>query len=124
MINKIQEALKHGEYAMGVFLDIQGAFDNLPIQSIKRALNKTSAKGMIADWIIDMISNRTIELESGNTKINRKIKKGCPQGGVLSPFLWNLVLDDLLQKFKNSDNIQAFADDLSLLSMEKHNMES
>ena len=48
MINKIQEALKHEEHAMGVFLDIQGAFDNIPIQSIKRALNKTSAKGMVA----------------------------------------------------------------------------
>ena len=119
MINKIQEALKHEEHAMGVFLDIQGAFDNIPIKSIKRALNKTAAKGMVADWIINMISNRKIELKWGNSKINRKIEKGCPQGGVLSPFLWNLVLDDLLQKFNNSDNIQAFADDLSLLSIGK-----
>ena len=76
-------------------------------------------KGMVANWIINMISNRKIELEMGNTKINRNINKGCPQGGVLSPFLCNLVLDDLLQKFNDSDNVQAFADDLSLLSIEK-----
>ena len=120
MINKIQEALEHGEHIMmGVFLDIQGAFDNISILSIKRALNKTSAKGMVADWIINMISNRKIELNWGNKKIYRTIKKGCPQGGCLIPFLWNLVLDDLLQKFNNSDNIQAFADGLSLLNIGK-----
>ena len=86
MINKIQEALKQGEHSMGIFLDIQGAFDNIPTQSIKRALNKTSAKGMVADWIINLISNRKIELVMGNTKINRTINKGCPQGGVISSF--------------------------------------
>ena len=74
---------------------------------------------MVADWIINMISHSKIELNWGNTKINRKTKKWCPQGGVLSPFLWNLVLDNLIQKFNNSDNIQAFADDLSLLSIGK-----
>ena len=34
--------------------------------------------------------------------------------------LWNLVLDDLLKVFKNSDNIKAFADDASLLSTGKN----
>ena len=34
--------------------------------------------------------------------------------------LWNLVLDDLLKVFKYSDNIKAFADDVSLLSTGKN----
>ena len=116
LINKIQENLKMGNHVLGVFLDIQGAFDNLPHWAIKKALNKTKAKGMVSDWITNMIQNRFITLKSSSSRIRRKMPKGCPQGGVLSPFLWNLVLDDLLKSLGKDDNTQAFADDISLLS--------
>ena len=42
-----------------------------------------------------------------------RIRRGCPQGGILSPFLRNLVVDDLL-KFSAKEipgYLQAFADD-------------
>ena len=44
---------------------------------------------------------------------------GCPQGGVLSPFLWNLVVDILLKMFSR-ENLQAFADDLCKLEISPH----
>ena len=37
-----------------------------------------------------------------------------PQGGVLSPFLWNLVIDPLLIQLKQLYQGQAYADDLSV----------
>ena len=63
-----------------------------------------------------MVSDRFITLKLAGTSITRFIPKGCPQGGVLSPFLWNLVLNDLLQQFNFTNTIQAFADDLCLLT--------
>ena len=47
-----------------------------------------------------------------------RIRRGCPQGGILSPFLWNLVVDDLL-KFSAKEipgYLQAFANDLVTLA--------
>ena len=47
-----------------------------------------------------------------------RIRRGCPQGGILSPFLWILVVDDLL-KFSAKEipgYLQAFADDLVTLA--------
>ena len=115
VVNKIQASLKHGNSTMGIFLDIQGAFDNLPHSAIKEALDKTPAKGKISNWIINMISSRCIALELAGDKVIRSIPKGCPQGGVLSPFLWNLVVNDLLHSFKGYKNLLAYADDLLLL---------
>ena len=111
VINKIQTALKHRNHALGIFLDIQGAFNNIPQKSIKEALDKTLAKGKISNWIVNMIF--TLKLAGEN--IIRLIPKGCPQGGVLSPFLWNLVVNNLLQVFSGLDNLLAYADDLLLV---------
>lgn len=51
-------------------------------------------------------------------EIQRMASKGCPQGSVLGPHLWNLVMDDLLKTMNSQDEIlsfSAFADDLTVL---------
>ena len=115
LVNKIETALKNGNVALGVFLDIEGAFDNIPFIAIKEALESTLAKGNISNWILHFISTRKLILNLNNEHIIFRILAGCPQGGVLSPFLWNLVLNDLLVKFGNSNILQAFADDLVII---------
>ena len=115
LVSIIETALKNGNVALGVFLDIEGAFDNIPFSSIKRALENTPAKGNVSNWILNLVSNRRIFLSLNNETLIFHILAGCPQGGVLSPFLWNLVLNDLLARFPNDPSIQAFADDLALI---------
>ena len=40
MINNIEKAVLRGQYALGVFLDISGAFDNLDLEAAARSLSK------------------------------------------------------------------------------------
>ena len=115
IVDRIQTALKYKNHALVCFLDIEGAFDNVPHKTIKEAVDKTAAKGMISDWIYYMVSNRHIKLKSAGESIMKYTPKGCPQGGVLSPFLWNIVLDPLLKKMKRFNEGQAFADDLNII---------
>ena len=63
-----------------------------------------------------MVINRHVTITHKNATRRIKTKRGCPQGGVLSPFLWNLVIDDLLQYTAKHipGYIQAFADIISL----------
>jgi hypothetical protein len=63
-----------------------------------------------------MISNRHITFNYCDHSITKKATKGSPQGGVLSPLLWNLALNTFLGNLRiHSSFIQAFADDLVLL---------
>ena len=42
--------------------------------------------------------------------------KGNPQGGILSPFLWNCVLNSLLIDLRNRGfHVQGYADDVAIL---------
>ena len=65
-----------------------------------------------------MVTNRHVTISHKNSTRRIKTKRGCPQGGVLPPFLWNLVIDDLLQYTAKhiSGYIQAFADDIMSLA--------
>jgi hypothetical protein len=44
------------------------------------------------------------------------VNRGCPQGEVLSPLLWNMVVDGLLRRLYNAHyQAQGYADDVVLL---------
>ena len=40
LVSLVETSLKVGNYSLGIFLDIQGAFDNIPFSAIKEALEK------------------------------------------------------------------------------------
>jgi hypothetical protein len=47
------------------------------------------------------------------TSVGLAISRCCPQGGVLSPLLWCLVVDDLLTRLSGGGIfIQGYADDV------------
>ena len=116
LTREIEKAITNNQYAIGIFIDIEGAFDNIKFSSIKKAMIKLDFPPVITNWIINMISTRSIKLEFKGKEIIRVIMKGCPQGGILSPMLWNITLNLLLENSNiNPKFIQAFADDMVIL---------
>ena len=65
-----------------------------------------------------MVSSRFITIKQKESTHRVRIKRGCPQGGVLSPFLWNLIVDNLLNYTARDIQryLQAFANDLVSLA--------
>ena len=114
----IERRIAKKGYVLGVFLDIEGAFDNVSFKAISEAVKATKVDLATAQWIINMVTNRFITINHKDKSRRVQIRRGCPQGGILSPFLWNLVVDDLLT-FTAKDipgYLQAFADDLVSLA--------
>ena len=117
LVSRIESSLSHGSFALGIFLDIEGAFDNMSFDAINSALSSSSIPSPICNWISEMLSTRIVSYSLGEEIITRHVTKGCPQGGILSPFIWNLVLNDLLVSVNSSsDLVQAFADDLVIIN--------
>uniref|UniRef100_A0A0K8V578 Reverse transcriptase domain-containing protein n=1 Tax=Bactrocera latifrons TaxID=174628 RepID=A0A0K8V578_BACLA len=51
-----------------------------------------------------------------NERVRRNVSKGTPQGGVLSPLLWSLVVSDLLRKLEDRGcRVIASADGTALM---------
>jgi len=112
LIGKIERTLSFKQYALGVFFDIEGAFDNSSPLSVATPLTDWQVGKPISNWIIAMIQKRVIIVTHGLTIIAAQAVRGLPQGGGLSPTLWSLVADSLLVWLgRQGVYAQGFADD-------------
>ena len=70
----------------------------------------------LVHWIENSLRHRTVQAELNGEKIKREVVKGNSQGGILSPFLWNCVLNSWLVDLRNRGfHVQAYADDVAIL---------
>jgi hypothetical protein len=101
VVTRIENAIQYKEIALGAFLDIEGAFDRTSFNTIIQAARRHGIEPALCRWICAMLErrNRSATL-SGETR-TVSATRGCPQGGVLSPLLWRLVVDDLIRGVKN-----------------------
>ena len=71
---------------------------------------------IFTSWIETLPRHRTVQVELCGDKVKREVVKRNPQGGILSSFLWNCVLNSLLLELRNQGfYVQAYADDLAVL---------
>jgi retron-type reverse transcriptase len=99
MVDNIESAILRDNYALGVFLDAAGAFDNLSIEASIRGMQQCKFPKYLIKWYGHYLSNRTISVDLKGVQEKRKLTRGTPQGGVLSPLIWNLALESLLNSF-------------------------
>lgn len=65
--------------------------------------------------LTSFLNSRKAKLSSNSSSLLSEIEIWCPQGSVLSPFLWNVLVDSLLDfRFPFPLKMIAYADDLVL----------
>lgn len=121
VVSIIERNLYYREFTLASFLDIEGAFNNVETASIRNALEKAGAEGAIVDWIDNMLKSRIINSEMAGDAVKKTVTRGTPQGGVISPLLWLLVVDQVLESMKAKGfKVVAYADDVVILISGKH----
>lgn len=110
---KLGQALGHKTIA--VFLDFSKAFDLVWHNGLIKKLNKLGLKGQIINYIIDFLKDRTIKVKT-NEDISDpfELENGTPQGSILSPTLFNIMINDIFDGVSNKVSTSKFADDGAL----------
>ena len=123
----IRDARERSRSIFVVFLDLAKAFDTVHHELVTRALRRQGCPEHFIEVVKDLydgavtrVSNGTSD--TGEIEIRSGVKQGCP----LSPLLFNLVMDELVDELdprlgcRLSDGSRiatmAFADDLVLVS--------
>ena len=84
------------------------------------ALARHGVDHTIVRWVKATLEGRRAIATLGSLSRSVVVSRGCPQGGVLSPILWCLVVDELLARLSGGGvYVQGYTDDICLLAMGK-----
>lgn len=104
------------KYVQAIFLDISGAFDNAWWPMIMLKAKQGGSPPNIYRMLGDYFAGRRVGMFVGDRVMWKVSTMGCPQGSVLGPTLWNVLLDDLLRlPLPEGTSMVAYADDVTIL---------
>ena len=112
-----ESAFHRGDQSLVVSLDCSGAFNRIIFSSVKEALDAAGVPAMSAGWYNKVLSTGHLvsaDLQGAHNTIIQTM--GSPQGGILSPLVWNLVMNSLLSNFPR-EGVKAigYTDDVILI---------
>jgi hypothetical protein len=108
-----------------IFFDISKAFDKVWHNGLVFKLINHKFDKYIISWISEFLDDRLFQIKINSTFSSEfKIEVGVPQGGVLSPFLFSLYINDIIfdkTTFnKTTTESTLFADDLATSCISKN----
>ena len=115
LIQKVTESFADGKKALAIFFDIQGAFDRVYHDCLLYKLIRTGLDHQLVCWINNYLRSRTMRVKVEDS-YSREIPlhTSVPQGGILSPILFAIYINDLpLRKLFSNKATVLFADDLA-----------
>lgn len=109
------------------FIDLKSAFDIANRDVILEQLADMGVTGQLLKWIRGYLSNRQSHvLFKGALSDTMDFHLGTPQGGVLSPTLFNILMHKLLQgiSFNEHESVISYADDICILARSPTRLQS
>ena len=116
----IRDALDNSNFACGIFVDFQKAFDTVDHSILLKKLEHYGVRGRANDWFKSYLTNRLqyVSVNGFHSK-NEVMKFGVPQGSVLGPLLFLIYINDLRNAIYHS-TVHHFADDTNLLYINRN----
>ena len=108
----IKKAMINKEGVVAMFLDIEKAYDMLWKEGLIIKLYEAGIRGRLINWIQDFLKNRVIQVRVGEAfSGGTTIDNGTPQGSVISPVLFNVMINDIFKEIGVGFGLSLFADD-------------
>ena len=112
--DSVYKSVNNKRSVLAVFIDIEKAYDMVWRQGLMFKLYHLGIRGKMFWWIRDFLSNRTFLVRIGNTLSDvLTLENGIPQGSVISPILFNVMINDISVS-DNSCYVSLFADDCAV----------
>ena len=108
------KVLSNSDAKCRAFIDLKGAFDRANSQVILEELVGKGVKGKLLQWIESYLNGRKAKVcYQGCESEEMDLELGTPQGGVLSPILFNVLMDKIARhNFPKGTQILLYADDI------------
>ena len=130
LTDKIKWALDNDQLGVGIFLDIEKAFDCINHDILCAKLEHYGFRGHSLQFLRSYLSDRRQFLTMGGLDSKERVVNiGVPQGSILGPLLFLLYINDMQNSLRetepflfidNSAESTLFADDTSVLLFDRN----
>ena len=117
-MGEVQNCRKLNRQTAAVFLDLEKAYDQLWRGGALEELQKAGITGQMYNYVQDFLRDRTFQVRVEGALSETYIQEnGTPQGSVLSPTIFNLVLNRVTRAVSEAYKkvtVANYADDSAL----------
>ena len=112
----IKMAFMEKKIVVATFLDLEKAFDLMWTTGTILKLREFGITDNMLKWIHNFLTDRKIQVRVGvETSDPLNLENGCPQGSVLSPILFNVIINTLQESLeKLTISLSQYADDAAV----------
>ena len=117
----VKKALAKRRTVLSAFYDVQRAYDSVWHGRLLQKLSNIGLSGNLYNFCKSFLSDRSFRVKSGDAVSQpRTVDMGVPQGSIIAPIFFNIMLSDITQVKLKDAQITLYADDLLLFSNEDY----
>jgi hypothetical protein len=115
----VTKSFEESDHVLGLFLDLQKAFDTVDIELLLKKLHKYGIKSTAYKMFQSYLTNRLQCVKiRGKLSTCKNISIGVPQGSILGPLLFIIYINDL-PNISNDMTCLSYADDTAIILRNK-----
>ena len=100
---------------LATFFDVKKAYDRVWHARLLYKLKCIGISGNMYSYIKNFLSKRVICTKVENTYSSfKKVDMGIPQGSIIAPLLFNIIISDLSKALSKNTNVVQYADDIAI----------
>ena len=118
--NTIRHSIYNRKFCIALFFDLSHAYDGVWHSGLIYHLARSGVHGLLLSWLQEYLSNRKFNvLYEGEYSHDFNVSSGVPQGSILSPTLFNIMLStiphsEFVQTSEYADDILIFCSGSSI----------
>ncbi|KAK7096645.1 hypothetical protein V1264_003726 [Littorina saxatilis] len=117
----IEDAFQQKHKVVGVFFDLSKAFDRVWREALLLKVRQSGVTGRMYTWVKSFLHERSARVVlDGYHSVSVKMREGVPQGGVISPTLFLIYINDITSAIPRHVSNTLHADDLAIWSSAEH----
>ena len=111
----IKQQFARRKNVLATFFDVKKAYDQVWHKRLLYKLSLVGLSGNMYNYIKSFLTNRSIQARVGtNYSSFHSLDMGIPQGSVIAPILFNILIQDLPKALSNRITLAQYADDICM----------